>query len=183
MKRNIFILTLMLLFQSSMIRAAVNEDEKNPIQKPVTVETVIKNAAKIKSDEIDYAYISTDMFKQIFSLLDGNMKVTGNISGSVPVNFFGSIKSIRRFETTGAKGYNLLLEYMGRFLEEEEEVLGMSLMAYSRSEGVLSVIYGDENNLLVIAEEGNEVLVVVFISGLSYDGFMKLKDSGVDLGF
>ena len=44
------------------------------------------------------------------------------------------------------EGYNLLLEYMDRFLNEDEEVLGMSLMAHSRSEGVLSVIYGDENN-------------------------------------
>ena len=72
---------------------------------------------------------------------------------------------------------------MSCFLNEDEEVLGMSLMAHSRSEGVLSVIYGDENNLLVIAEEGNEELVVVFVSGLSYDGFMQLKDCGVDLGF
>ena len=183
MKRNIFILTLMLLFQSNMMRAAVNGDEKHPVHKPVTVETIIKNAAKIKSDEIDYAYISTSMFKQIFSLLDGNVKVSGNISGSVPANFFRSIKSIRRFATTGIEGYNLLLEYMDRFLNEDEEVLGMSLMAHSRSEGVLSVIYGDENNLLVIAEEGNEELVVVFIAGLSYEGFMQLKDCGVNIGF
>lgn len=184
MKRNVFILALMLLFQFSVMRAAVNEDEKRNLQQqPVTAESLIKGAARIKSDQIDYAYISTAMFKQIFSLLDGNIKLEGNMTGAVPVKLFGSIKSIRRFATTGIEGYNLLLEYMSCFLNEDEEVLGMNLMAHNRSEGVLSVIYGDEKNLLVIAEDGNEELVVVFISGLSYDGFMQLKDCGVNLGF
>ena len=84
MKRNVFILALTLLFQFSVMQAAVNEDEKRTLQQPVTAESLIKGAARIKSDQIDYAYISTAMFKQIFSLLDGNMKLGGgyNRNGS-----------------------------------------------------------------------------------------------------
>ena len=33
------------------------------------VETYIKKVAKIKSDEIDYAYISSSMFRQMFNML------------------------------------------------------------------------------------------------------------------
>lgn len=175
MKRNIFVLTLMFLLSFGTMRAAGNEDEKYSLQKVVTVETIIKKAAQIKSNEIDYAYISTAMFKQLFNMRDGALAISDNFMGAIR-----SIKSIRHFTTTGPTGYNLLLEYMHCFLRGNEEELGMTMMAYSRTEGVLSVIYSDAENLLVITEEGNEALTVVFIVGLTYNAFL---ESGMNFSF
>ena len=60
------------------------------------------------------------------------------------------------------------------FLQEEEQVMGMELMALNREDGELSVIYSDNKSLLVIGDHNDETLNVVFIVGLSYEAFIKI---------
>ena len=146
------------------------------------VEVFMQQVAKVKSDEIDYAYISTSMFKQLLSQLLSmvNEEVKVEID-----KIFGSAMYMRRFISTGEEGYKLLSAAMRPFFDEEEMVImGMELKALNRRDGVESMIYGNSENVLVIndyAEEDN--LTIVFIAGLSYNTFMKMNDSGIDLGF
>ena len=67
---------------------------------------------------------------------------------------------------------------------EEEDCMGMQLCALNRLDGVVSIIYGNSEDVLVIndnAEANN--LTAVFIAGMSYEAFMKMDESVMDLGF
>ena len=141
-------------------------------------EMYIKKVAKIKSDEIDYAYISSSMFRQMFKMLGADVLSELN---DIPLQLT-SIRSMRQFTATGPEGYKQLSQAMDIFLQEEEEVMGMKLMALNREDGVMSAIYGDSGNTLVINDEGDE-LKVVFIAGLSYESFKALCESGMEIGF
>lgn len=145
------------------------------------VEVFMQQVARVKSDEIDYAYISTSMFKQLLSqmlsMVDDEAK---NALGMV----FGSAMYMRRFISTGEEGYKLLSTAMRPFFEEEEMVMGMELNALNRRDGVVSIIYGNSENVLVINDNAEaDNLCAVFIAGLSYEAFMKLNDSDIDLFF
>jgi hypothetical protein len=139
-------------------------------------EMYIKKVAKIKSGEIDYAYISSSMFRQMFNMLgaDGEMN-------DIPLQLT-SIRSMRQFTATGPEGYKQLSQAMDIFLQEEESVMGMKLMALNREDGTMTAIYGDSSSTLVINDEGDE-LSVVFIAGLSYDSFKALGENGMEIGF
>ena len=139
-------------------------------------EMYIKRVAKIKSDEIDYAYISSSMFRQMFKMLGADGELN-----AIPLQLT-SIRSMRQFTATGPEGYALLLKAMNPFLQEEESVMGMKLMALNREDGTMTAIYGDSNSTLVINDEGDE-LSVVFIAGLSYDSFKTLGENGMEIGF
>jgi hypothetical protein len=89
---------------------------------------------------------------------------------------------MRRFATTGSKGYKLLHDALYGFLQENESVMGMELMALNREDGTLRVIYSDSASLLVINDDGDE-LAVVFIAGLSYENFIMMSDGGFDFDF
>ena len=141
-------------------------------------EMYIKKVAKIKSDEIDYAYISSSMFRQMFKMLGADVLSELN---DIPLQLT-SIRSMRQFAATGPEGYKQLSQAMDIFLQEEEEVMGMKLMALNREDGVMSVIYGDSKSTLVINDEGDE-LSVVFIAGLPYDSFKALGENGMEIGF
>ena len=138
------------------------------------VEKFIQRVSRIKSPEIDYAYISTNMFKQMFAMVEKH------IEGIEVDNVFGSIKSVRRFETTGKEGYTTLTTALQPFLQEDEQVMGMELMALNREDGELSVIYSDNKSLLVIGDHNDETLNVVFIVGLSYETFIKISSNSID---
>ena len=140
------------------------------------VETYIKKVAKIKSDEIDYAYISSSMFRQMFNMLGADGELN-----DIPLQLT-SIRSMRQFTATGPEGYKQLSQAMDIFLQEEESVMGMKLMALNREDGTMTAIYGDSNSTLVINDEGDE-LSVVFIAGLSYDSFKALGENGIEIGF
>ena len=140
-------------------------------------ETYIKKVAKIKSDEIDYAYISSSMFRQMFNMLGADLQSELN---DIPLQLT-SIRSMRQFTATGPEGYKLLSQAMDIFLQEEESVMGMKLMALNREDGTMTAIYGDSNSTLVINDEGDE-LSVVFIAGLSYDSFKALGENGIEIG-
>ena len=139
------------------------------------VETYIKKVAKIKSDEIDYAYISSSMFRQMFNMLGADGELN-----DIPLQLT-SIRSMRQFTATGPEGYKQLSQAMDIFLQEEESVMGMKLMALNREDGTMTAIYGDSNSTLVINDEGDE-LSVVFIAGLSYDSFKALGENGIEIG-
>ena len=140
------------------------------------VETYIKKVAKIKSGEIDYAYISSSMFRQMFKMLGADGELN-----AIPLQLT-SIRSMRQFTATGPEGYKQLSQAMDIFLQEEESVMGMKLMALNREDGTMTAIYGDSNSTLVINDEGDE-LSVVFIAGLSYDSFKALGENGIEIGF
>lgn len=150
------------------------------------IEVYMQNLSKIKSSEINYAYISTAMFKQMFAMVGANVslgvKSGGNVSLETIPNPLTSIKSMRRFATTGSEGYKLLHDALYGFLQENESVMGMELMALNREDGTLRVIYSDSASLLVINDDGDE-LAVVFIAGLSYENFIMMSDGGFDFNF
>lgn len=173
MKR--YILTLMMsfvLFAGSAFAAGHVPQVKEKSE----AEMYIKKVAKIKSDEIDYAYISSSMFRQMFKMLGADAELN-----DIPLQLT-SIRSMRQFAATGPEGYSLLLKAMSPFLQEEETVMGMKLMALNRVDGMMTAIYGDSGNTLVINDEGDE-LNVVFIAGLPYDSFKTLGENGMEIGF
>ena len=138
-------------------------------------EMYIKKVATIKSGEIDYAYISSSMFRQMFNMLGADGELN-----DIPLQLT-SIRSMRQFTATGPEGYKQLSQAMDIFLQEEESVMGMKLMALNREDGMMTAIYGDSNSTLVINDEGDE-LSVVFIAGLSYDSFKALGENGIEIG-
>ncbi|MBR4988834.1 MAG: hypothetical protein IKY85_02850 [Bacteroidaceae bacterium] len=135
-----------------------------------SAEAFIKVVAKIKMEEVNYVYISTAMFKQIFSLMDEAAEGNGNI--------LASIKSMRSFASTSKNSYKALRAYMDIFLFEIDEVFGMQLQMVNKDDDVYMAIYSDDKNLLVINDDGDTNLYVVFIAGLSYELFMKIQESG-----
>ena len=135
-----------------------------------SAEAFIKVVAKIKMEEVNYVYISTAMFKQIFSLMDEAAEGNGNM--------LASIKSMRSFASTSKNSYKALRAYMDIFLFEIDEVFGMQLQMVNKDDDVYMAIYSDDKNLLVINDDGDTNLYVVFIAGLSYELFMKIQESG-----
>ena len=46
------------------------------------------------------------------------------------------------------------------------------------------MIYGNSENVLVFNNNHKDLnYSIVFVAGLSYEAFMKMNDSGIDLGF
>ena len=180
MKRYILLaLTALVLHTGTLFAQSAQPREKSEVE--VFMQQVAKAVAK--SNEIDYAYISTSMFKQLLSQLFTTINEGIEIHGPVE-KIFGSTMYMRRFISTGEEGYKILSKAMRPFLEEEEEVMGMELSALNRQDGVVSIIYGNSKNVLVINDYADaDNLTAVFIAGMSYEAFMELDGSGIDLGF
>lgn len=140
-------------------------------------ERFVRNLAKIKCDEINYAYISFNMIRQMFAEMTG-----GNVAELT--RMFSTLKSMRRFVTTGDEGYMVLKDALSPFLQGEESVMGMELMAFNRGDGV-SVVYSGSGDILVIADSGDNEIALAYFVGLRYDVFMKMSNGGIDidLGF
>jgi hypothetical protein len=179
MKRYILLtLTALVLHTGTLFAQSTQPREKSEVE--VFMQQVAKGS---KSSEIDYAYISTSMFKQLLSQLFTTINEGIEIHGPVE-KIFGSTMYMRRFISTGEEGYKILSKAMRPFLEEEEEVMGMELSALNRQDGVVSIIYGNSKNVLVINDYADaDNLTAVFIAGMSYEAFMELDKSGLDLGF
>jgi len=179
MKRYILLaLTALVLHTGTLFAQSAQPREKSEVE--VFMQQVAKGS---KSSEIDYAYISTSMFKQLISQLFSMINDEARTEMGID-KIFGSAMYMRRFISTGEEGYKILSNAMRPFLEEEEEVMGMELSALNRQDGVVSIIYGNSKNVLVINDntEWNN-LTAVFIAGMSYEAFMELDKSGLDLGF
>ena len=175
MKRYILLtLTALVLHTGSLFAQSAQPREKSE------AEIFMQQMAKeVKSNEIDYAYISTSMFRQLLSqalsIVDSDIKEALGVD-----NILSSVMYMRRFMSTGREGYELLHKAMQPFLEEEEELMGMQLNSFNRSDGRLSIVYSDQKNVLVINEqEGDEdYFMVIFVSGVSYENFMKVTGNG-----
>ena len=96
---------------------------------------------------------------------------------------FALLKSVRRFVTTGSEGYAKLRNNLLPFLSQDEEVMGMELMAMNVEDGALSVVYSDSQSVLLITDTGDAELSVVFVVGLSYTVLNELIDGGFDFDF
>ena len=59
----------------------------------------------------------------------------------------------------------------------------MQLIAQNRDDGTLRVIYGDPKNLLVININDDDMLVVVFIAGITYDAFRTMDGNQFNFVF
>ena len=169
MKRKLFIILTLISVALSTWAMPPQQPEKSEAEK------FVQNLAKIKSDEISYAYISANMFKQLFIKIDLDEEMQESIS------FMKSLKSLRRFFTSGKQGYDILKAALQPFLQENEEVLGMTLMASNRDGGGMAAIYSGLESTLVVTDYGNnETITVVFVAGLSYEAFMEFNDLGID---
>jgi hypothetical protein len=175
MKRYILLtLTALVLHTGSLFAQSAQPREKSE------AEIFMQQMAKeVKSNEIDYAYISTSMFRQLLaqalSIVDSDIKEALGVD-----NILSSVMYMRRFMSTGREGYELLHKAMQPFLEEEEELMGMQLNSFNRADGGLSIVYSDPKNVLIINEqEGDEdYFMVIFVSGVSYENFMKVTGNG-----
>lgn len=169
MKRKLFIILTLISVALSTWAMPPQQPEKSEAEK------FVQNLAKIKSDEISYAYISANMFKQLFIKIDLDEELLESIS------FMKSLKSLRRFFTSGKQGYDVMKATLKPFLQENEEVLGMTLMASNRDGGGMAAIYSGQGNTLVVTDYGNnETITLVFVAGLSYEAFMEFNDLGID---
>ena len=147
MKRYI-LLTLMALalHMGSLFAQSAQPREKSEVE--VFMQQVAKVVAK--SNEIDYSYISTNMFKQILSQLLSIVNDEAKEEMGID-KIFGFAMYMRRFISTGTE---------------------------------VSMIYGNSENVLVINNNHKDLKYsIVFVAGLSYEAFMKMNDSGIDLGF
>lgn len=175
MKRYILLtLTMLVLYTGTLFAQSAQPREKSEVE--IFMQQVAK---EVKSNEIDYAYISTSMFRQLLSqalsIVDSDIKEALGVD-----NILSSVMYMRRFMSTGSEGYELLHKAMQPFLEEEEELMGMQLNSFNRADGGLSIVYSDPKNVLIINEqEGDEdYFMVVFVSGVSYENFMKVTANG-----
>ena len=169
MKRKLFIILTLMFTVSGVWAAPPQQPQKSE------VEWFVHNLAKIKSDEISYAYISANMFKQLFVRIDLDEE------GCEALSFIKSLKSLRRFFTNGKQGYDAMKAALQPFLQEKEEVMGMTLMASNRDGGGMVAIYSGGGSTLVVTDYGNnETITVVFVAGLSYESFMEFNDLGID---
>lgn len=169
MKRKFLILLTLMLMALGAWATPPQQPNKSE------AERFVQSLAKIKSEEISYAYISANMFKQLFIRIDLNEEEQETIS------FLKSLKSLRRFFTSGKQGYDVMKAALQPFLQEKEEVLGMTLMASNRDGGGMVAIYSGQGNTLVVTDYGNnETITVVFVAGLSYESFMEFNNLGID---
>ena len=165
MKRKFFIMLTLLFTTLGTWATPPQQPEKSE------AERFVQSLAKIKSDEISYAYISANMFKQLFIRIDLSEEEQESIS------FMKSLKSLRRFFTTGKQGYDVMKAALQPFLQEKEEVLGMTLMASNRDGGGMVAIYYGQGNTLVVTDYGNnETITAVVVAGLSYEAFLEFDD-------
>ena len=165
MKRKLLIVLTLLLATLGTWATPPQQPDKSEAEK------FVQNLAKIRSDEISYAYISANMFKQLFIRIDLSEEEQESIS------FIKPLKSLRRFFTNGKQGYDIMKAALQPFLEEREEVLGMTLMASNRDGGGLAAIYSGHGSTLVVTDYGNnETITVVVVAGLSYEAFLEFDD-------
>ena len=175
MKRRLLFMTMFLLFVVFEGYAMQPNQIQQPKEKSES-EKFVQSLSRIKSDEINYAYISLNMLRQMF------LKLAGNGNMAEMKKMFGSLKSVRRFVTTGEEGYKALKSALSPFLQEEETVMGMELMVLNRDE-VLSVVYSGSENVLIITDCCDDEISLVFFTGLSYEAFLKMNDGGIEFDF
>ena len=92
MKRKLFIILTLISVALSTWAMPPQQPEKSEAEK------FVQNLAKIRSDEISYAYISANMFKQLFIRIDLSEEEQESIS------FLKSLKAYAAFSPAASRG-------------------------------------------------------------------------------
>lgn len=166
MRNKMFIMAFVILISTAAMASPqvpqAQHDGKN------NVEQLIKTISKIESSEIDYTYVSTAMISKMFKMLPD----IGELYG---------LKNVRAIETTGLDGYIKVKKMIEPFLNEDEEVMGLSLQALERNGGKLNVCYANNDYLLMVNDDGEITLSITLLKGLSFDMFKKMQENGFEL--
>lgn len=169
MRRNILV---MLLFLFVVVISASAVSPKQQQNKKNEVEILIKKISRVDSPQIDYTYVSCSMIQRMFASLKLNMPVVEEL--------LGSLKSIRSVSTQGRDGYTKVRKMIEPFLQEENEVMELSLISSSRENGIFTVLYANDDCMLVVDDDGNTSISIVLIIGISYESYQKILEGGVD---
>lgn len=165
--RNSVLIMLFAVFVSTAWASPMEPKKQNGGKSDV--EQLVKTISKIESSEIDYTYVSTSMLQKMIQMLPGAKEI------------FVSLKNVRSIETAGDDGYRKVKKMIEPFLNEDEEVMGLSLQALERSGGEINVCYGNDDYLLMVEDDGEATLFIVLIKGLSFDMFKKMQEVGFEL--
>ena len=178
MKRLIVILfALLLTFGAATTAPAASRDSKSKSK----VEKFVQGLARDYSSHVEYSYISMNMLKSLFSLMldeDNLDKDDKEMAKALK-----RLKYIRQYCSSDSEGYKKLKKEMQSFLSNDEEVMGMELMATNKDDTDATTIYSSKDGLLIITDENGTTLTVVFIAGLSMDIFNVMMENGFELDF
>ena len=173
MKRLIAIfLTLLLMFVAATTASAASRDSKSKSK----VEKFVQSLARDYSSHVEYSYISMNMLKSLFALGfgEGDKEMAKSLK---------KLKYIRQYSSSDSEGYKKLKKEMQPFLSNDDKVMGMELVATNKEGSEATTIYSSKEGLLIITDENNTTLSVVFIAGLSMDIFNALLENGFELDF
>ena len=175
MKRLIAIfLTLLLMFVAATTASAASRDSKSKSK----VEKFVQSLARDYSSHVEYSYISMNMLKSLFSIMldeDNLDKDDKEMAKALK-----TLKYIRKYSSCDSEGYKKLKKEIQPFLSNDDEVMGMELMATNKEGTETTTIYSSKDGLLIITDENSTTLTVVFIAGLSMDIFNTMLENGMD---
>ena len=178
MKRLIAIFfALLLTFAAATTAPAASRDSKSKSK----VEKFVQGLARDYSSHVEYSYISMNMLKSLFSLMldeDNLDKDDKEMAKALK-----SLRYIRKYSSSDSEGYKKLKKEMQPFLSNDDEVMGMELMATNKEGTETTTIYSSKDGLLIITDENGTTLTVVFIAGLSMDIFNVMMENGFELDF
>ena len=178
MKRLIVIfLALLLTFAAATTAPAASRDSKSKSK----VEKFVQSLARDYSSHVEYTYISMNMLKSLFSLMFDEKNLDKDDKKTAKALI--SLRYIRKYSSSDSEGYKKLKKEMQPFLSNDNEVMGMELMAINKENKELTTIYSSKEGLLVITDENSTTLTVVFIAGLSMDIFNVMMEKGIELNF
>ena len=163
---------LLLMFTASTTAPAASRDSKDKSK----VEKFVQRLARDYSSHVEYSYISMSMLKSLFAIGfgEGDKEVAKALK---------KLKYIRQYSSSDSEGYKKLKKELQPFLSNDEEVMDMELVAANKENQTQTTTYSSKDGLLIITDESDTTLTVVFIAGLSMDIFNTLLEKGMDFEF
>ena len=178
MKRLITIsLALMLTFAAATTAPAASRDSKSKSK----VEKYVQSLARDYSSHVEYSYISMNMLKSLFSLMLNEDNLDEDDKEMAKA--LKSLRYIRKYNSSDSEGYKKLKKELQPFLSNDDEVMGMELVVVNKEKKRLTTTYSNKDGLLIITDENETTLTVVFIAGLSLDVFNVMMENGFELNF
>ena len=163
---------LLLTFAAATTAPAASRDSKSNSK----VEKFVQGLARDYSSHVEYSYISMNMLKSLFALGlgEGDKEMAKSLK---------RLKYIRQFSSCDSEGYKKLKKEMQPFLSNDDKVMGMELVAANKEGTETTTIYSSKEGLLIITDENDTTLTVVFIAVLSMDIFNVMMENGFELDF
>ena len=178
MKRLITIsLALMLTFAAATTAPAASRDSKSKSK----VEKYVQSLARDYSSHVEYSYISMNMLKSLFSLMLNEDNLDEDDKEMAKA--LKSLRYIRKYNSSDSEGYKKLKKELQPFLSNDDEVMGMELVVVNKEKKKHTTTYSNKDGLLIITDENETTLTVVFIAGLSMDVFNVMMENGFELNF